>query len=459
MKAKDSDQKIVLKVEELLKKSKGKVSPADLAAETGFPLGQINDALGRLIELYSARVTMDSASGRLVFLFDYPLSKRGKKTFKEIMFQVVEAFWKVFKIIYKASIGIVLIAYTLIFVLILIALMFASRSNDNDRSDFNIGPIIGGIFRGLMDAFTINLMMRSYGYQNDAYGNRYRQYQPEKNKGRNFIKSVFSFVFGPDRPPYDPLDDHKEAAAFIRKNNGKITAGHIVALTGASYVEAESRLAEYASRFGGELSVSNDGILIAEFYDMLNKASDDLTGGRIVFYEDEVEAPYELTGNSKGKNFGIGAMNAFNLIMSSVLVSVFSGGTQLSYVNELGETITSDMLVSPFLSIGLGYFPLVFSILFFVIPLVRSFVVNRQNNKREIGILRKKLIGAFVRNHTSNAPINRIMEFARIDPKMESSVKSLLERLVIELKGEINIDTSGNPVYSFPRLSTELGIK
>lgn len=457
MKARESEQKIVLRVEDLLKKGKGKVSPADLAAETGFSLSQINDALGRLIELYEARVTMESASGKLMFLFNYPLQKRGKKTFKEIMFKVAEALWKVFTVIYKASIGIVLIAYTVIFVLILIGLMFASRSNDEDSSS-NIGPIIGGIFRGLIDAFTINLWMKSFSYETDSYGNRFKHYAPEKNKGRGFIQSVFSFVFGPDRPEYDPLEDHKEAAAFIRKNNGKITAGHLVALTGMSYDEAEARLAEYASRFSGDLYVNNEGVLIGDFYDMLNKATSDVKDGKIVFYEDEVEPPFELTGNSTGRNFAISAMNTFNMIMSLVLVSFFSGATQYDYITESGEVLSSDILVSPFLTFSLGYFPLVFSILFFVIPFVRYFIVKKQNNKREEDLIRKKLIGAFVRNHTKSVPIARILELARIDSKQEDKVKNVLERLVIELKGEISIDTSGNPIYTFPRLSSELGI-
>jgi hypothetical protein len=458
MKAQDSDQKVVLRVEELLKKTKGKVSPADLATATGFPLQQINDALGRLIELYEARVSMESETGKLVFLFNYPLNKRGKKSFKEIMFVFIESLWKVFKIIYKASIGIVLVVYTILFVLILIAISLAGRGNDNDSKGFDIGPIISGLFRGVMDAFTMSLWMRSFSYTNDNYGNRYRTFTPEKNKGRGFINSVFSFVFGPDRPEYDPLDDHKEAAAFIRKNNGKITAGHLVALTGVSYDIAESRLAEYASRFGGDLYVNSNGVLVGEFYDMLNKVNNTVDGGKIVFYEDEVEPPYEFTGNTSGRNFAIGAMNTFNLIMSFFLISVFSGASQYTFIDENGMPISTEMLVSPFLSIGLGYFPLVFSALFFIIPSIRYFTVKSKNRKREKDILRKKLIGAFVRHHSKNIPLSDILSIARIDPKDKNDAIDVLERLVIELKGEINIDTAGNPVYSFPRLASELGI-
>ncbi len=458
MNPQESEQKIVLKLESILKDTKGMVSPADLSAETGFPLRQINDALGRLIELYKARVSMDNETGRLIFKFDYPLKKRGSKSAKEIFAIVSEFLWKVFKVVYKASIGIVLVFYTVIFVLILLALMFAGRSNDNDSKGFDIGPVIGGLFRGLMDAFTMHMWMQSFSYTTDPYGNRYKYYPKEENKGRGFIQSVYSFVFGPERPEYDPLDDHKEAAAFIRKNNGKITAGHIVALTGVSYDEAEARLAEYASRFNGELFVNDEGIVVGDFYDMLNKQSELLKGGKIVFYEDEVEAPYEFTGNSTGKNVGIVAMNIFNLIMAFVLTNIFSGSMQIGLQDEFGNPVTTDFLVSPFLSIGLGYFPLIFSLLFFIIPAVRYFTVKKKNKKRDLNIIRKKMIGAFVRNHAVNVRLDDIIRMANINDDQIKYVKSVLEKLVIELKGEITIDTQGNPIYTFPRLSKELGI-
>src|SRR5690606_15403375 len=137
-----------------------------------------------------------------------------------------------------------------------------------------------------------------------------------------------------------------------------------------SYYEAESRLAEYASRFGGELYINNEAVLVGEFYELLNKQSDVLNGGRIVFYEDEVEAPYELTGNKSGRNAAIIGMNSFNLIMAFFLTSVFSGASQLALTDKFGDPINTDFLVNPFLNIAFGYFPLVFSVLFFIIPMV-----------------------------------------------------------------------------------------
>jgi hypothetical protein len=96
-----------------------------------------------------------------------------------------------------------------------------------------------------------------------------------------------------------------------------------------NYEDAESRLAEYASRFNGDLYIDNEGSIVGDFTGMMNKVSKDLEGGKIVFYEDEVEAPYEVTGNTKGRNFAIAAMNTFNLLMSIIVINIFNSDSRI----------------------------------------------------------------------------------------------------------------------------------
>lgn len=459
MDSKNADRKVVVELERVVKKARGKLSPEDAASETGFSLDQINDAVSRLIELYESRVTMDRESGKLQFLFKYPLHKRGSKTFKEVLMSVLDVIWKGFTFVYKASVGVIMILYTVVFAIILLAILLASKG-DNDRdSKFNIGDLLGGIFRGIFDVFYLMMWSRALSYHTDPYGYRYRTYEPEKNKGKNFIFSIFSFVFGPEHPKYDPLDDAKEAAAFIRKNNGKITAGHIVALSGVNYEDAEYRLAEYASRFNGDLYIDNEGSIVGDFTGMMNKVSKDLEGGKIVFYEDEVEAPYEVTGNTKGRNFAIAAMNTFNLIMSIVVINVFNSDQGFQFAYEEQMVVVDSLNEYSWVAWILGYFPLVISALFFIIPAVRVFITKAKNQKREYNILRKKLIGAFVRNHGKQAKLSDILRNANIsDNATIENAKKVLEKLVVELKGELNFNSEGEPVYTFPRLNRELHI-
>jgi hypothetical protein len=146
--------------------------------------------------------------------------------------------------------------------------------------------------------------------------------------------------------------------------------------------KAEELLAEYAAKYGGELEIDENGTVVADFTNLLHSESKDLDGGKIVYYFDEVEPPVELTGNTSGKNFGIIAMNAFNLVMSIVLLNYFNS-PELEY--QYGISI-------PFyVQIGIGWFPMIFSISFYLLPIIRVPFTKIAKRRREDNIIRKKL--------------------------------------------------------------------
>ncbi len=438
MKASASTEKVVNTLEKLVRKARGRLSPSDASAETGFSLQEVKDGLARLIELYECRVTMNSNTGALEFIFPYPLRQRGSKSFREIAISVLEAFWKVFKVIYKAAIGVILVLYTIIFVLILIGIMFGGGS-DRDRDRGGIGDMIAGIFTAIFQGARIAAWTGAMEYAYDPYGNRYKQYRRETHKGKNFIQSVYHFVFGPERPKYDPLSDTKEAIAFIRKNNGRITAGQIIELTGVNYEEAESRLARYAVKFNGDLNITDDGIVIAEFPELLNKVNPDLEGGKIEFYIDEVDPPYEMNGNTSGRNTAIILMNTFNLIMSVYLINFFSNVQQIQVA-----------------VIGLGYFPFVFSVLFFIIPGIRYFYIQKKKAERERSVMRKRLLSSFISIPDQEVSFEYIADRARIEPPKRKFAAHVMEKLALDLQGDLHLDDNGEAVFTFPRLSKEL---
>lgn len=432
-----SKEQIVNSVENLLVKAKGRLSPADASAETGYGIDDVKDAFSRLIELYESRVTMDSDTGALAIIFRYPLRKRGKKTFREVLNTAMAAAWKVFTAIYKAAIGVVLVFYTVAFVVLLIAILLGTGSRDRDRNP--VGDILGALFRAIFEGARFVAWTKAIEYASEPQGYRYKQYKPEENKFKKFIYSIYNFVFGPDRPKYDPLSDTKEAVAFIQKNNGRLSAGQIVALTGVTYEEAESRLAEYASKFKGDLNITEEGTVIAEFPRLLEKLNPELKGGKIEFYIDEVDPPYQLTGNSTGRNVAIACMNIFNLVMSFVAIDYFTNffeATALVYI--------------------FGYFAVIFSTLFFLIPIVRIPVVASLKKKWEGGVIRKMLVSAFISSPDEEKTISALMQKGRIPPDKEPSARKVMEEIVIELQGELKLNPDGAPVYTFPRLSREL---
>lgn len=428
-------EEILNQIEKVLPKTRGRFAPEDVAAATGYSLSDINDALKRLLELYRAKVVVDTNTGKLVFDFLYPLEKVGKKTFKEVLFSFLQFLWKTFQVIYKAAIGIILIVYTVSFLIILLAILVATSSSDRDRRDGGIDlSIIGGIFRAIFEGLYIMSWTNTIQNVADPSGLTYRKYAPEKNKGKNFVKSIFHFVFGPDNPPVDKFADEKEALAYVRKvSKGKLTAADIVLLTGCTFDEAEERLSRYAVKFGGELEVDENGVVVADFTNMLHseKSFDE---GKIIYYYDEIEPPVEMTGNSTFRNFSIIIMNLFNLVFSYLFVSSQSITSSPEYADYATRFDMPGWVI-----FALGWFPLIFSITFFLIPLIRTPFVLKQKNKRNENIMRKKIFYAlYTLKHSIT--MEKISELINLPKELSSKANKVLHRLIVDLRGEIELD-------------------
>lgn len=428
-------EEVLNKIEKVLPKTKGRFAPEDVAAATGYSISDINEALKRLLELYRAKVVVDTNTGKLVFDFLYPLEKVGKKTFKEHFFNFLQFLWKIFQIIYKAAIGVILIVYTVIFVIILLAVIIASSSSDRDRRGGGLSlDIFGGIFRAIFEGLYILSWTGAIQDVADPSGLRYKKYAPEKNKGKNFVQSVFHFVFGPDNPPVDKYADEIEAIAYVRKRSkGKLTAADIVLLTGCTYDEAEERLARYAVKFGGELEVDEKGVVVADFSNMLHseKSFDE---GKIVYYFDEIEPPVEITGNSTGRNVGIIAMNIFNMVMSFVIISFVATMNSSEYTEY-----ATKMDIPGWVVFALGWFPLFFSVSFFLIPIFRIPFVLRQKNKRNENIMRKKIFYALY-TLKSNITMEKISQIINLPTELNDKANNVLHKLIVDLRGEIELD-------------------
>lgn len=427
-------------VEDLAKKSRGRLSPQDVAAATGIAIHEAQDALERMMELFESRITLREETGDLLFVFEMPLRKRGSRTLREVLLRVRDVLWKAFVILYKAAIGVTLIFYTIVFIVILIGLAIASSGRDNDSDSSGIGDLIGGIFRAIFEGMYWYTWNRAISYEYDSDGMRYRRYDTGEKK-KNFIRSVYDFVFGPDRPPYNPLDDAREAAAFIRTNSGKLTAGHLIMLAGWTYDKAEEKLADILVRFKGHPDITEEGVVVGEFRELTRREDVALRSARVVLYQDETEPPYEQTGNSGGRNAAIIAMNVFNLAMSIVVLS--------------GGILPFDSIV---LSIALGWFPLGFSVLFFAIPLARTPFVYKKELERHRNNIRKKIVGVITSQPRRAFTIAELIAFGRIDKGDEQLAQNLMNRITAELSGETQIDSNGTVRYVFPRLAQELAV-
>ncbi len=429
-------EKVLGVVEKEVAALEGRVSAADIAGRTGFSLSDAQESLERMMELYQCRVSVREATGDILFIFDRPLRKRGSKTFKENLHQLAQSAWQLFVKVYKASIGVVLIVYTLIFVVALIVIALRLAGDDRDRDHSFLPAMIGSIFRAILYGMLWSRLNQApYDYAFDNDGMRFKRFKPKDagNKVAKFIPAVYSFVFGPDRPDYSPLDDAKEAAAYIRKNKGKLTAGHLIALAGWTYPQAEEKLGDYLVRFKGQPELTESGTVIAEYHSLAATPPTKADTAAIEFYHDETEAPYVMNGNTGLQNAIIIAMNIFNFVMAGYVLGNFSGS----------------------LALWLGGLPLVFSTTFFAIPLLRIPYVRRKEKQRHRNNIRKKLIGAILNSGDEAVTLANLIRRARISAADEKLAAQLLEKIVIELQGNIELNDEGTALYSFPRLARE----
>jgi len=454
-----TDKQITL-VEKQLKKKAGAYTVGDIAASTGLPMLESRYALESLMAKYKSRLEV-SEQGDLLYDFGSSLWRRGDKTFNERFNQFLGFLWKGFTIVYKAMIAVVLVVYFIAFFVILVGLviatMFAGDGDGDGGGGFDmIGDIFVSIFR-----FDTHDRRRTYRPR-DKWGYPYEHYEPRKThlpqmkrkvapganpkiakqKEKSFIASVYDFVFGPPRVDIDPLDNQKEVAAFLKDANGVVSVSELQALAGWKREEASSFLTECITAYNGSAEINEDGVLYGSFEEVLRSGTNEVRDTKIEYFWDEYVPEYELTGNDGTKNFMIIGMNTFNL--------GFSGYMLFAQPIEF-------YLAAAFL----GWFPLVYSVIFFFIPFVRSFQIKKKQQEQHEENIRKRLMEAVFKKDKDQLSLQELTQVANnirtTEEKLsEPQVKKVLDDFIIDIGGEACVDADGEVVFDFHQLNIEV---
>jgi len=397
----------------------------DAAAGTGIAMQDLVHAFDELIEKYHCRVQA-TAQGDVIYHFGNMLRRRHAKTATEILLEILDILWKGFQVLYKVCIALMMMIYFGVYVTILlialIMLSLASKDGRSGRREFfsNLGEIV-----------------KVWGYLFDLAT------ETEEGK-KGFLASVYDFVFGPPRKQPDKLNNEKELAAFLRKKKGITVGAELQALAGWSTDQMEEFLAMYVAKFHGRLKVSEDGVLYAEFDELLRgKVKTNETP--IVYYWDEDEPEYLWTGNELLRNLGIVSMNAFNLLMSFLVL-------------KLDGTLFD---LTPTVRILLGWVPFIYSVLFFAIPLGRGVWILKKQYEQHQAHIRRRVMKAVFEKKAAPKTLEQIERLVNADPNMESlsrrTIQKIMDKLLIELRGKLEADTSSGKVYYvFDRIHNEL---
>jgi hypothetical protein len=425
------------------------LTKTEAAALTGLTIDQSEGGLREMIDRYECRLQV-TENGDLIYDFGNSLRRRGEKSFNEYLQEFLAKLWLVFTYIFKAGITVVLVFYCLLFLALMIALVIArisiTKDSDSD-SDFGFN-IIAHIFLAI---FQWNTASDRIYYKTDPYGYRYRHYQPKtakKEKSKNIIAAVYDFVFGPPRVKPDSLANLRETAAFIRKNNGILVTTDLKALAGWNAADAADFFSECIARFQGDIKVSSDGIMYGEF-SQLTRTISEASESEIVYYWDEYEPDYEQTGNSQLQNIVIIFANAFNLIAAGAIA-----------FNLIPEVVRLSATFS-WLPLVLGWIPLLFSLLFFLIPICRATIIKQARARRHWNNIRKRVMRIIFEMRGEPITLDEMLQKVNhYDPHTERLDRATVEKMLAELKdklpGDISYDDNGQLRYHFPIIDMEL---
>lgn len=384
---------------------------ADLAGLTGLPLQQIEAELPAVADEYGARLRV-TEKGEILYSFPDGMKSRYRG-----FIPTLKRTWKVFrkgalevsKAVFKVWIMVMLVGY---FVLFLALALFATVASvvvqqggggSSNRSDRRGGGGFGGLWltSRLFDSL-IRLWFYSELFKDSE--SRYRQSEA-RPKRRPLNKAVFSHVFGDGDPNRSwPEIEKKAVVAFLQTHKGIITMPEFMAITGMDPVDAELAINKYLLEFEGSPEVTEKGSIYFSFPKLLSRVgtTPEAMGSTVA-----LKRLNKFSSNTKKMDNAFRLVNIFNLVFGGYyLYNAMTAGSAFFVNTARGLALRGGLpylysatgylaqmlgVANPVTAIfwGLGVTPLVFSALFFAIPVIRSAKLKSDNEKIKFENLRR----------------------------------------------------------------------
>jgi hypothetical protein len=434
-----------------LRRLEGRATVGDVMARTGLVQPEAEASLRRLLETRRGHLEVGE-SGTLVYRFEHGFIRRDEEP---LFSRIRRGAWEAFKTGFKVWTLLMLVVYLVVFVVLLLAAVFAGRSRDSGGGGGWGG---GGGRRGRGYGgghvhfpsfwFWYLLWSPGWGWGRPYYGHRWEQRVGAREARVPLYKKAFAFVFGPDRPRPTQAQKDRSLLRLIRSRRGVVTAADFVQHTGLRRHETEEELARLVAAYDGDVKVSVNGTLVYVFPELMVSAH-----GRVADQPPDpawrrLEPPLEVSGNSHGTNLAIGSVNAFNLVAAAT--------APLFIFPRLG-------FGGPVAWVGLVWVPLVFSTLFFAIPFFRRIGVHRENSARRERNLRKvmlahvysaSLVGDGAQSVTAGSAATSVAKLTQ-KPLRPADVEAELTRLTADWDADVSSAPDGTLEYRFEAIRQE----
>jgi hypothetical protein len=286
----------------------------------------------------------------------------------------------------------------------------------------------------------------------------------KKENSRMMHKAVFSFVFGEDDPNKGFEDNENKAViSYIQANRGVISLAEYMAFSGKDSMEANEAILAFCSKYSGSPEVTEEGTLVFRFDDLLLRANTNSFS--------ELSPPVKqlktFSFNKKSMNGWFIVINAVNLIFGSYFLynAVNTGllvtDVQLqaaSYLYGFTHIIMGAFTQNPPALIGalLGIVPAVFSVLFWLIPAVRKYTENKENESIKFSNF-KKLGFTKIWSAPNNVEIDGLVpQAAECRPKNPVSAGDrVIKDIGAVSSPQVDVGEDGKVYYSFKELERE----
>ncbi|MDR2068718.1 MAG: hypothetical protein LBP71_02490 [Spirochaetaceae bacterium] len=457
------------KVLEAFKSQRKGASIADITAKTALPLDSVRELVSAAADEYQARLQV-TESGEILYSFPHGfVSKyRGfRRTLSRTMEKITKGIITIGTWLFKVWIMGMLVGYFALFMLIALASLVisvaGSSSNSNNRSSHR-GNALGGMY---FTSQIFNLIIRIWFYSEltKPINRGYYENRRAKSKGRPLHKAIFSFVFGDEDPNGDWSSREKRSViAYIQAHGGVISLPEFMTLTGLPPEKADSAILSYCAEFGGLPDATEEGTVVYRFDPLLLRADgqDRSFSGLSAL----IKRLKSFSSNKKNMNAWFGVINGVNLAfgtyflfnalnISALAAQTISAG---SYLFAVAYVLFSRLFSNPlpFITIGLGIVPLIFSFLFWLIPGLRCLKMKGENEAVKFENLRKTGYGRIWDSPLEVKAGDLTPDIPECRPRnLAAAEDKIIKELGSYAVPDVTVDDRGNPVYAFTELARE----
>lgn len=409
-------------------------------SSAGLPRDDVEATLKKLLESHQGHLDV-SESGELIYLFDKKLIRRDQipalQKFKSAAKRFLTGA-------FKAWIVIMLVVYFVVMVALVVAALVAMMSRGGGRKSGGSwgrgGSRHGGHFHFPSFWLWYYIWTPRWRLGQPYYGRRWEA-TLDKDSRPPFYKKVFAFVFGPDRPKPTQKQLDRSTLRLIRARKGVLTTSELMEHNALALPAVEEEMGRLLGSYAGEATVSRDGELVYTFPEIMTSAHGPVTAKEPNPAWLRMEYPLEMTGNEKKHDAIIMGMNGFTLV---------AGATAPWFIfPQLGLGGTTAF-------VGLVLIPVVFSVLFYTLPLLRILGVRRENRARKARNVRRQVLGLVYREALAGkGSVSLDMALAHVQARLKdqpvdpSEVEGVLHQLASEFDADVSTGADSALLFTF----------